>query len=76
MNGNKKRGQLSIMGIMMVFIMLIVYTALRPALVDVISNAGLTGTEGLIGDLFPTLILLGILGSLVLYLWPQRTQGY
>jgi len=71
-----KRGQLSIMGILMVFIMLIVFIALRPALVQVISDAALTGTEGIIADLFPTLLLLGILGSLVLYIWPQRTQGY
>jgi len=75
-NKNKLRGQLTVIGIMMVFISLVVFVAIRPVLVEVISDAGLTGTEALIAELFPTMILLGILGSLVLYFYPQRTERY
>jgi len=70
------RGQLTVIGIMMVFISLITFIALRPVLVQAISDAGFTGSEKMIAEMFPFMILIGILGSLVLYLWPERTQNY
>lgn len=76
MRNNAKRGQLSIMGIMMVFVTLVVYMAFRPALIEIISTMGLTGADKLIADLIPFIMLIGILASLVLYIWPQRTQSY
>lgn len=66
------RGQLTIIGIVMTAITLIVYVGIRPVIMSVLSDAGLTGTEKLIADLIPLVILVMILLSALHYGTPQR----
>jgi len=70
----KKRGQLTIFGLIITFILLVAFVALSPALEDVISDASfVSGTaEHSIINLFPFFILLAILASFVLYVSSRR----
>ena len=70
-----RRGQLTIVGVIMTFIALVAFIALAPVLIDLISNSGITGTEKTLLDFFPTLILLGIILGAYVYFAPTRTQG-
>lgn len=59
----KHRGQNVVFGInkvILTIVCLVVYGAMYPLLVTVLSDMALTGMEALIGGLIPILILLGI----------------
>lgn len=68
-----KRGQLTIIGFILFFLMLVIYTAFLPAINDVINEAlpyADTSTTMLLG-LTPFIIFIAIIASLMIYLRPQ-----
>jgi len=67
-----KKGQFTIIGIILVFISLVTFLALEPALSDTIDAANLTGSAGLMADLFPFFFLAAILITLLMYTTPSR----
>lgn len=69
-----KKGQFTIIGIILVFISLVTFLALEPALSEVIDDANMTGSAGLMADLFPFFFLAGILITLLMYTQPGRQQ--
>jgi uncharacterized BrkB/YihY/UPF0761 family membrane protein len=69
------RGQLGVIGIVMTFVGLVVLIALMPVMSTLISDAHLTGMEGMLLGLIPSFLFIGLLISLILYVYPQRDQG-
>jgi hypothetical protein len=72
----RHRGQLTIIGIIMTIIGVIIYAVLYPVLDGIISDAGFTGTDALLAHLIPTVILLGLLATPIIYLQVSRQQNY
>lgn len=70
----KSRGQLTAVGVVMVFVSLVVLAAFVPAITTVISDAALTGAAKTVADLIPFFFFVVIILSLLAYGTPQRQQ--
>lgn len=75
-----RRGQGTIIAVMMTFLAIMFFYAIWPAAASMISSgenaSNMTGSSLLISELLGTFIILGILISFIVYVIPQRTQGY
>lgn len=68
------KGQFTIIGIIMVFVALIVFVGFLPALNTIIANgtAEADPVSALMLRLIPFLIVIAIIGSIFVYMRPQR----
>lgn len=74
MSKNKK-GQLTMIGLVIIFATVIVFAAIYPALSDVITtflNTSTDTTLNIIVQLIPLLMFLGIVITLFMYVTPYR----
>ena len=75
---NKRRGQFTIIALLMAFVSIIIVAVLTPTIQTVIepllngSVANVTDTTRSIVSLIPTMLWLGILVSTLIYIMPQR----
>jgi len=67
-----RRGQFTVVALVLTFVTLIVFVSLYPALASIISDASMTGAEGLLLDLMPFMFLVAILLVVLSYATPQR----
>lgn len=76
MNVSKhKRGQITIIGLLIVFVTIIAFAAISPVLYDTISTYSAYGTgDRAIVDLFPIFLALTILISIVAYIYAGGRQ--
>lgn len=68
----KRKGQQAITATLMTFVSLVILLALTPTMQLMISNAALTGMEGLLADLVPAFLFIGLIVSWVYYVYPTR----
>ena len=71
----KNKGQMTMVGIVIIFATLVVYASLYPALANVIetfTNASSDTMLNIIISLVPLLILLGIIITIFMYVTPQQ----
>jgi len=75
----KRKGQLTIIGLISVFLLIIVFIALQPAInrvIQVAQNATNDSTEDLLLGLIPLIIIAMLISSIVLYLTPTFVRTY
>lgn len=72
-----KKGQASIIGIVSVFIMIVVFSALAPTIVERITNASavLDTESALLLDLVPLMFVVVIILTLFIFATPFRPAG-
>lgn len=74
----QKKGQLTIVGIILIFVSVIVFASIYPALSEVITS--FTNSSGdtmlnILVNLVPAFICLGIIITLFMYVSPYRPEG-
>jgi len=72
-----KKAQMAPIGLVMIFVSVILLTALMPAMQEQIREINTTGapTLGIIVDLVPLLLWLGLIISIFIYVTPFRPGG-
>ena len=72
----KHKGQMTIIGLLFVFVTIIAFAAISPVLYDTISTYSAYGTgDRAIVDLYPLFISLAVLISIVVYIYASNRQG-
>ena len=73
----QKKAQMAPIGLVMIFVSVILLTALMPAMQEQIRNINTTNspTLGIIVDLVPLLLWLGLIISIFIYVTPFRPGG-
>jgi len=72
-----KKAQMAPIGLVMIFVSVILLTALMPAMQEQLRGINRTGapTLGIIVDLVPLLLWLGLIISIFIYVTPFRPGG-
>lgn len=72
---NMKKGQMTLIGLLIVFTTIVAFAAISPVLYDTISTYSAFGTgDRAIVNLFPLFLALVILISIVAYIYAGRPQ--
>ena len=75
MNVSKHKGQITIIGLLVVFVTIIAFASISPVLYDTISTYSAYGVgDRAIVDLFPIFLALTILISIVAYIYAGSRQ--
>lgn len=71
----QRKGQLTLIGLLIVFVTIVAFAAISPVLYDTISTYSAYGTgDRAIVDLFPLFLALTILISIVAYIYAGARQ--
>ena len=73
---NNKKGQMTIIGLILVAIMVIVLSYLMPVITEAISSGknttGISSSTSMLMDLIPGMFVLGIIITIFIYAMPYR----
>lgn len=75
----RQKGQLTILGVIMILLTLIVLGALMPTIIQVITDAKacVTGVSSILLDLIPVILVIGVIMGIIIYSTaPREPQIY